>query len=92
MAINLDDTTRCPVAEICKGCGTATGLAVVTMDSPVGVYCLTMCGTCVGAARFPVLRWASLFALVYLHCEHLGIDPDDMAAAHHDDRDPDERP
>lgn len=77
-------------ARSAKGCGTTIGLAVVTLDSPVGVYCLTMCGTCVGAARFPVLSWVPLFALVCLHSEHLGIDLDEMAAAHHEDRDPDE--
>lgn len=80
MALDLGDTTGCPVGEICEGCGTTIGLAVVTMDSLVGVYCLTMCGTCVAAARFPVLSWVPMFALVCLHCGHLGIDPDDMPA------------
>jgi hypothetical protein len=78
MAVDLDDTTQCPTAERCESCDAATDLAVVTLDTPIGVYCLTACGTCVTEARFPT-GWATTAALVLRHCGHLDIDLDQMA-------------
>lgn len=89
MSINLDDTRRCPSTSTCETCSTAReGLAVVTVDTSVGVFCMTTCRACnegqedgeVG--RFPLVT-ATLRVLE--HCEHLGIDVDQMAAARRSD-------
>jgi hypothetical protein len=78
MATNLDDTSRCPVAMGCESCDEAEDLDVVTLGTPLGVYCLTLCGTCVAAGRFPT-DLVSTAMLVVRHCEHLGLDLDHMA-------------
>jgi hypothetical protein len=80
MAIDLDDRSRCPMAKRCESCGHADDLDVATFGTRIGVYCLTVCGTCVAASRFPT-GWAATAALVLRHCEHLGLDLDQMAAA-----------
>lgn len=77
--INLDDTSNCPVAPACFGCGTDDGLAVATLQTMVGVVCLTTCPDC-AHGRINL----GLFAAVEKsleHCVHLGIDADEMAAA-----------
>lgn len=83
MAVDLDDTSKCPQAAQCESCEATTDLDMVTLGTPVGVYCLTLCGTCVGAARFPkgANGWATTAALVMRHCGHLAIDLDEMATA-----------
>jgi hypothetical protein len=80
MAIDLDNTTRCPITEQCESCHTTADLDVVTLGTTIGIYCLTVCGTCVAAARFPT-GWATTAQLVLRHCAHLDIDLDQMADA-----------
>ena len=41
--IDVDDTSRCPLAAECATCGSPTDFAVATADTPVGVLCLTLC-------------------------------------------------
>lgn len=80
--VNLDDTSRCPVAERCASCGSPDDLDVGTMDLPVGVCCTTLCGRCVEdhlLPRFP--SWTAAVAAVIDHCEHLGVTIDEAAAA-----------
>jgi hypothetical protein len=79
MVLDLDDRSRCPMARGCESCGQAEDLDVVTLGTTVGVYCLTLCGTCVAAGRFPT-GWSATAELVLRHCEHLGLDLDQMAA------------
>jgi hypothetical protein len=77
----LDDTTRCPVAAACASCGTGADLAVCTAQTPVGVYCLTLCDRCVDEGRLP--RPGSLakaYEAVGGHAVHVGLDVDQMAA------------
>lgn len=87
--VDLDDTTRCPTADACELCGTTTTLAVATVDTQVGVYCLTLCA----ADRVRPLGSTNAAAAVRRaleHCGHLGITADDMEAelARHDEGQP----
>lgn len=87
MVIDLDNTDRCPTGPACAGCGAGAGagagdLVVVTADSGMsGVLCLTLCPVCIDAEQTrPMVPVAAALA-VAAHCEHLGIDLDQMAKA-----------
>lgn len=78
--IRLDDTSGCPTAAECHDCGGAAELGVATLETTVGVFCLTLCDNCAeqgSAARIGVVKAVTL---VLGHCEHLGIDADQMEA------------
>lgn len=76
---DLDDRTRCPIGGECATCQGADGLRVVTVQTPVGVFCCTLCVTCVeDGERLPVLGWATAIEWSMRHCQHLGIDADEM--------------
>jgi hypothetical protein len=80
--IDLDSTIFCPQLLLCEGCQKATDeLAVATFDTPVGVYCMTLCPACTEGGRWPVLSWSETALRVGDHCEHLGIDLDQAAEA-----------
>jgi len=80
-ALDLDATDACPLDERCENCGASTDLDVATAGTPVGVYCLTLCGTCADADTVPEPGgWSRAVVRVLEHCEHLGIDLDQMAA------------
>jgi hypothetical protein len=80
--VNLDDTARCPVASECATCAGTKDLAVVTVETPVGVLCCTLCVICGDdGERLPVLSWSGAVGASLQHCQHLGIDADQMAAA-----------
>jgi hypothetical protein len=78
---DLDDTSRCPVADRCATCSTEQDLAVATAATRVGVHCFTLCGGCADRGTLPSLGWFIAMAGALDHCEHLGIDLDEMAAA-----------
>ena len=79
--INLDDTTHCPLGDQCWVCGTTDDLAVAIYGTALGVYCDTLCGECAHAGTAPRgLAATTVMFLVMVHCEHLGIDIDQMAA------------
>lgn len=89
MSRDLDDTTGCPTSDACEGCGSTHDLRVVTVDTVVGVYCLTLC-----AAELvrPVPSRTSAPQAVHRvmeHCGHLGIDADEMARLIDEDGDRD---
>jgi hypothetical protein len=76
----LDDTSRCPVADTCASCPSNEDLAVATAETPVGVYCLTLCASCADAGRLPRPRSAPATVLLVMeHCGHLGITADEAA-------------
>lgn len=76
----LDDISRCPAADSCESCGSGEDLDVATVDTPVGVYCLTLCGECAEDGRLPKSAgWSHAINLVWAHCSHLGISPDQAA-------------
>lgn len=83
--MDIDDTTRCPVAPECEVCFGQRGalLDVVTFGTPVGVYCATICEACEDDGLKPgrIGGWTQAVDRVLLHCAHLGIDADQMAAA-----------
>lgn len=77
---DLDDTARCPLGVRCESCGTEHAqLAVSTANTALGVLCLTLCPTCAASADTPPVSVATAARLVMQHCEHLGIDVDQMA-------------
>jgi hypothetical protein len=77
---SLDDTTRCPVDDTCATCGSPTNLAVATAETAVGVFCVTLCGTCGDDGALPRGRsWPGAVHASLEHCGHLGIDADQMA-------------
>lgn len=82
MPVDLDDTSACPIASTCEVCGRGSHtLATGTVATPLGVACVTLCTGCAHAGRLG--RWSPHTAAIRagLHCEHLGIDFDEMATA-----------
>jgi hypothetical protein len=78
---------RCPRAGRCQACGATRELDLVTYLTPVGVFCATVCDPCVAAGNSPpVHSWLEAFERVGAHCEHLGIDLDQMAVVLHRER------
>lgn len=72
---------RCPRAGRCEACAAARDLEVATYQTPVGVFCATVCSPCVTAGMVPPVRsWGEAVWRVGAHCEHLGLDVDQMAA------------
>jgi hypothetical protein len=83
----LGPCRRCPRADRCEACGTARQLDVATYLTPVGVFCATICTPCVDAGKAPPVRsWPGAVERVGAHCEHLGIDVDQMASLLHVDQ------
>jgi hypothetical protein len=77
----LGPNRRCPRAARCQACGTVRQLAVATYQTPVGVFCATVCHACVAAGNPPPVRsWGQACERVGAHCQHLGIDLDQMGA------------
>ena len=80
----LGPSRRCPRAGRCEACGTTRRLDVATYQTPVGVFCATVCDPCVDARNAPPVRsWVEAVERVGAHCEHLGIDVDQMGALLH---------
>jgi hypothetical protein len=76
----LGPSPRCPRAGRCEACGISRGLEVATYQTLVGVFCATVCDRCVDAGNAPPVRSRlEAFERVGAHCEHLGIDLDQMA-------------
>jgi hypothetical protein len=85
--LDLDDTSRCPIPEVCEACGDSTELYIATFQTRVGVFCLGLCDDCLDAGEFPAaMSWPWTADRVARHCEHLSCDLDDMAAAMDDDK------
>jgi hypothetical protein len=91
VSVDLFDTSDCPTGRECAGCGRARGaLRLSTLDTPVGVLCLTFCRDCRKDERLPSMSWPQAVYAVWEHCDHLGITADEMAelveAEREDDR------
>jgi hypothetical protein len=83
----LGPSRRCPRAARCQACGAARQLDMTTYQTPVGVLCATVCRSCVAAGSAPPIRsWGQACERVGAHCQHLGIDLDQMAALLHAER------
>jgi hypothetical protein len=80
-AVELDDTTRCPVGVRCESCGReGDDLAVSTAQlGRLAVGCLTLCPRCAGSGVVPPVAVSTAVRLVGQHAGHLGIDVDRMA-------------
>ena len=77
--INLHGTSNCRRQTACDACGTEQHLDVGTCTTPMGVLCLTLCPRCAGADLQLSPPEATEKALI--HCEHLGIDLEQMSIA-----------
>lgn len=79
--VDLDDTTNCPTGHRCESCGAEKGnLAVETARaSTLGVICLTLCRRCAAFDDQLPVSIGTAIRLVGQHCQHLGIDLDEMA-------------
>jgi hypothetical protein len=76
----LGPSRRCPRAGRCEACGATRHLEVATYQTPVGVFCATVCDPCVAADNPPPVRsWGQACERVGAHSQHLGIDLDQMA-------------
>jgi hypothetical protein len=84
----LGPSRRCPRAGRCEACGATRQLDVATYQTPVGVFCATVCNTCVDTGNPPPVRsWGGAVERVGVHCQHLGIGVDQMAELLHADDD-----
>lgn len=79
--LDLDDTTNCPLDRRCATCDTEDDLAVGTAVTPLGVHCVTLCGSCAEKGDVRCGSWGAAMSGALDHCGHLGIDLDEMAAA-----------
>lgn len=85
--LDLYDVSRCPRGPTCERCGRREDqgaiLARGTVETVMGVFCATVCVRC-STERSEVAASLSPIAVaerVGRHCEHLGIDLDEMVAA-----------
>jgi hypothetical protein len=75
----LGPSRRCLQAGRCEVCGTTRALEVATYETPVGVFCATVCGRCLHIGKPPrVSSWGQACERVGAHCQHLGFDLDQM--------------
>lgn len=86
--IDLHDTESCPVAGVCLGCGivecavsdpASSVMTVTTASSALGVFCVTLCPDCLRTGVGAMVGVVTAIEMVMRHCEHLGIDVDQMA-------------
>jgi hypothetical protein len=77
----LGPSDACPRIGRCQACGTARGRAAATYQTPVGVFCATVCDWCVAAGNPPPVRsWAGAVERVLAHCQHFDLDIEEMGA------------
>jgi hypothetical protein len=77
---SLGPSAACPRAGRCEACGTTHALEVATYQTPVGVFCATVCWRCLSTGMAPPVRsWGQECERVGDHCQHLGLDLDQMA-------------
>ena len=82
-AVDLDDTSGCPVGHRCKSCGTGRdNLAVETATSDrLGVMCLKLCRRCAAFDDQIPVSVSTAARLVGQHAQHSPITVDKMAGA-----------
>jgi hypothetical protein len=81
MSVDLSNTDHCPKPSECGECGGTDRLAVATWETDLGVYCAPVCGPCLDAGHTRRRPLGAVMRAVLDHCEHLGIDFDEMATA-----------
>jgi hypothetical protein len=78
----MHDTAHCREPS-CEHCGAKISLVARTVDTPLGVYCTTVCEPCHHAGRDtrPITDFGELARRVPAHAEHLGVSPGELVAA-----------
>lgn len=77
--VDPDDTSRCPVAQVCECCQVGEDVSVGTAESAVGIFCMSLCGPCAESGRLPRFRPLEAVTRVQAHAGHLGCTVDDLA-------------
>lgn len=80
MSTDLFDTSNCPLGVRCEVCGAEAGvrgkLSTITVDTAIGVICLTVDETCRGGLETDgaslTLMPSTIERLVKQHQQHLG--------------------
>lgn len=82
-AVDLEDPSGCLIGEACEVCGDDLGesLGIAVAYCEVGVLCLTLCDYCLEQGEVPTFAVTEAAGRVGTHCEHLGIDLDQMDAS-----------
>ncbi len=83
-AVDLHDTSRCPLGHRCESCGAerddlAVQARVLGLDRgrevmSGGTICLTMCPPCAASSVDPPITVGTAARLLVAHCRHLGCD------------------
>jgi hypothetical protein len=74
----LDNTENCPTAKQCESCGSEDDVLVRAAQTSLGVLCVSLCEPC-EEGELPKLNVQRAAIRIGMHCEHLGIDLDQMA-------------
>jgi hypothetical protein len=86
-AVDLDNTSNCPVGHRCESCGAERNdLDVSTAATALGVLCLTLCPRCAASDVTPPVSVGTAARLVGQHAGHLRITVDEMAQAMREER------
>ncbi|MBB5157957.1 hypothetical protein [Saccharopolyspora phatthalungensis] len=78
--VDLLDTRNCNVRLACECCQSRSELAASACHTPLGVLCVTLCGTCSRAGKRPHWSGPRGADRIGEHCLHLGIDRATMSA------------
>ncbi len=83
--MDLDNTAHCPLDTECVACGRVDRdtLEAVTIDTGIGIACLTLCTACAESGHLPALYYPQAADMVLPHSGLPGTDLEHMAAVRH---------
>jgi hypothetical protein len=78
----MHDTANCR-KRACEHCGAKISLLARAVETPLGVYCTTVCEPCHHAGRDarPITDFGELARRIPAHAEHLSVSPGELVAA-----------
>lgn len=78
--LDVHDTRRCPIREVCDGCDLGVAdQVIVTVLTPVGVACAALCPCCADRGAHPSLPLRRAVYRFLEHEEHTGRAAGDAA-------------